>query len=244
LNNNTGYTVNGIGGFAGGYELANGLLYGFAGGVANPSPTPPMQLGQFGINAAQGSGQSIEGTGVAADPALGRVFFLGETLAGSANPVLLSYDASKYVLLNMQQFTGATLGIDLVRWGRDGLAWHTSNNGAFGNSGPGTGQVFLMRGPFVLPQWDTVNPTPALVSASPSSATAGSGNLTLAVSGANFVPGAVLTWNGIECTTTFVDASHLTAAIPASDVSAAGTATLAVNNPGSSNSSLISFTVN
>ena len=245
LNDNTGYTLNGIGGFAGAYALAsNGLAYGFGGGVFNPVPTPPVQLGGFQVNAAQGSGQSIEGSGVAPDPALGRAFYLGETLAGSANPVLLSYDINKYVLLDMNQFTGAAQGMDLTRWGRDGLAWHTANGGAFGNSTPGSGQVFIVRGPFVLPQWARVNPTPSLASVSPSSVNAGSGNLTITVTGSNFVPGAVLAWNGAERATTFVDSSHLTVAIPASDVSATGTATLVVNNPGASNSSSISFTVN
>src|SRR6202030_525633 len=100
-----------------------------------------------------------------------------------------------------------------------GLAWHSSNNGAFGNSTPGSGQIFLMRGPFVLPEWGTINPAPGLLSVSPSSATAGSGNLSVTVTGSNFVPGAVLTWNGAERTTSFVDSSHLTVAIPASDIS-------------------------
>jgi trimeric autotransporter adhesin len=245
LNDNTGYTLNGIGGFAGAFKLVNGLIYGFAGGVADPAPTPPVQLGQFTVNSAQGAGQSIQGAGVAPDPTIGRVFFLGETLAGSANPVLMSFDSNKYVLLDIQQFTGSIQGVDLLRWGRDGLAWHTSNNGAFGNSTPGSGQVFLMRSPFVLPQWGAVNPTPGLVSASPSSAAAGSGNLTLTITGSNFVPGAVLLWNGAERTTTFVDSSRLTTAIPASDLAKSGTtATLMVNNPGSSNSGSISFTIN
>jgi hypothetical protein len=66
----------------------------------------------------------------------------------------------------------------------------------------------------------------------------------LTVSGSAFVPGAVLTWNGAERTTSFVDASQLTIAIPASDPSHAGAATLVVNNPGSSNSSSISLTIN
>lgn len=101
-----------------------------------------------------------------------------------------------------------------------------------------------MRGPFVLPQWASLNPTPSLASVSPSSTTVGSGNLTITVTGSNFVPGAVLLWNGAERTTTFVDSSHLIVAIPASDVGATGTATLVVNNPGSSNSTSISFTVN
>ena len=245
LNNNTGYTVEGIGGgFVAGYELLNGLIYGIGGGVADPTTTPPTQLGQFQISSAEGSEQSIDGTGVAPSPSYGLVFLLGETLAGTANPVLLSYDSNRYVLLGMQQINGAAEGQDLVRWGRDGLAWHSSNSGAFGNSTPGAGQLFLMRGPFVLPQWSTVNPTPGLVSASPASTSAGSGNLILTITGSGFVPGAVVEWNGAERTTTFVNSSQLTAAIPASDVSQAGTATLVVNNPGSSDSSPISFTIN
>ena len=77
-----------------------------------------------------------------------------------------------------------------------------------------------------------------------SSTTAGGANFTLTIAGSNFVPGAVLVWNGAERTTTFVDASHLAAAIPAADVSKSGSATLAVNNPGASNSNTISFAIN
>jgi uncharacterized repeat protein (TIGR01451 family) len=244
LNNNTGYTIDGMGGFNGAYELLDGIVYGFGGGVASVTTTPPTQSGQFEITSAQGSGQSIEGSGVSANPSYGRVFYLGETLAGSANPVLLSYDSNRYVLLGMQQFTGAAEGEDLLRWGRDGLAWHSSPSGAFGNSSPGSGQLFLMRGPFILPEWSTVNAAPGLSSPSPASASAGSGNFILTVTGSGFVPGAVLEWNGAERTTNFVDSSHLTVAIPAADVSQAGTATLVVNNPGSNNSNSITFSIN
>jgi len=61
--------------------------------------------------------------------------------------------------------------------------------------------------------------------------------------GSGFVPGAALIWNGAEHTTIFVDSSHLTVAIPASDVSHAGTTSLAVNNPGSNSSSSILLTI-
>lgn len=244
LNNDTGYTLNGIGGFGGGYQLLDNLVYGFGGGVNSLSTLPPTPLGQYEISSAQGQGQTIEGSGVCATPSYGRIFFLGETLAGSANPLLLSYDINRYVLLGMQQFTGAAQGEDLVQWGRDGLAWHSSNGGAFGNSTPGAGQLFLMRGPFVLPQWSTSNAAPSLASVSPSSTSAGSGNMILTVTGSGFVPGAVLQWNGADRTTTFVSSTQLTVAIPASDVSQAGTATLTVNNPGSGNSSSVTFMTN
>jgi hypothetical protein len=114
---NAGFTVNGMGGFAGSFRLANGIVYGFAGGVADPTTTPPTQLGQFYVSSALGSSQTIQGSGVAPDPASGRVFLLGETLAGSANPVLLSYDSTRYVLLGLQQLTGFPQGVDLLRWG-------------------------------------------------------------------------------------------------------------------------------
>ena len=158
--------------------------------------------------------------------------------------MLLSFDSSRYVLLALEQFTGAAQGADLLRWGRDGLAWHSSSAGAFGNSTPGSGQIFLVQAPFVLPEWSTVNPTPGLASVSPSSVTAGSGNLNITVTGSKFVPGAVLLWNGAERTTTFVDSSHLTIAIPASDISHSGSATLVVNNPSAPNSGAITFTIN
>jgi len=238
----TGFTINGIGGFNGAFKLANGLVYGFSGGVSDPTTTPPTQLGQFPVSTLFGFGQTLEGSGVAPDPADGRVFILGETLAGSANPVLASYDSTRYVPLNMQTFTGLPSGDDLIRWGRDGLAWHTTLGFPFGGT-TGSGKIVLMRGPFVLPAWNTVNATPGLTSATPSSVTAGSGNVVLAITGSGFVPGAVVMWNGAERTTTFVDSADLTVAIPASDVSQSGAASLTVNNPGSAESNSISFAI-
>jgi hypothetical protein len=225
------------------FELVGNRIYGSTGGVADPTTAIPMQLGVFQVQAAAGTGQDVQGVGVAADPAAGRVFFLGETLAGTANPVLLAYDSNTYELLQLQQFTGYSQGADLVRWGRDGLAWHTANSGAFGNPTAGAGEVIIMRGPFVLPQWNSSNPTAALTAISPNSANHGSANLTLTVTGSNFVPGAVVLWNGNERTTTFIDASDLRVAIPASDLAQAGTVTVVVNNPGSTNSGSVSFTI-
>src|SRR4030095_11897648 len=44
--------------------------------------------------------------------------------------------------------------------------------------------------------------------------------------------------------TTFVNGTQLTAAIPASDISAAGTAQVTVANPGGSTSNALTFTIN
>ena len=87
-------------------------------------------------------------------------------------------------------------------------------------------------------------PAPTLSSLSPSSATAGGGGFTLTVNGSNFVSGATVRWNGTSRTTTFVSATQLTAAIPATDIAAAGTALVTVLNPDGAVSNALTFTTN
>lgn len=89
------------------------------------------------------------------------------------------------------------------------------------------------------------NPTPAISSLSPTSATAGGAAFTLTVNGSSFVSGAAVRWNGSNRTTSFVGATQLTAQIPASDIASAGTASVTVFNPspGGGTSNAISFTV-
>ncbi|MGH9838638.1 MAG: beta strand repeat-containing protein [Blastocatellia bacterium] len=77
-----------------------------------------------------------------------------------------------------------------------------------------------------------VNPAPALTSLNPSSASVGGQAFTLAVNGTNFVPGAMIQWNGANRVTTFVSSTQLTTQVPSSDLNTAGTATIRVVNPG------------
>ncbi len=90
------------------------------------------------------------------------------------------------------------------------------------------------------------NPVPAIASMSPSSAQAGGAGFTLTVNGTNFINGSTVQWNGSARTTSFVSATQLTAAIPASDIATAGTANVTVNNPapGGGTSSSATFTIN
>ena len=83
---------------------------------------------------------------------------------------------------------------------------------------------------------------PTLTALSPSSAPAGGPGFTLTVTGANFVSGATVRWNGSNRTTTFGSASQLTAAIPAADIAVAGTAQVTVVNPDTSLSNALPFT--
>jgi hypothetical protein len=85
-------------------------------------------------------------------------------------------------------------------------------------------------------------PVPALTSLSPSSTTAGNPGFTLTVDGTGFDSTSRVRWNGVERVTTLVSATRLTAAILASDVSAAGTAQVTVAN-GQTVSGALAFTV-
>ena len=90
------------------------------------------------------------------------------------------------------------------------------------------------------------NPVPTTTGLSPASATAGGTGLTLTVNGSGFVTGSVVQWNGKDRTTTYVSPVQLTAAIPASDITTAGTASVTVFNPtpGGGTSNAQTFTIN
>jgi YVTN family beta-propeller protein len=90
------------------------------------------------------------------------------------------------------------------------------------------------------------DPVPTLISLSQTSATAGGPAFTLTLTGTNFVSGTIVEWNGVALVTTFVDATHVTAAVPASDIAGGGTAMVTVFNPtpGGGTSTSITFTIN
>jgi trimeric autotransporter adhesin len=158
------------------------------------------------------------------DDSLGLSFYLTH----STNQY--SPDADSITAFNVQTFMPATVlplpfdsiegsngftGVDLVRWGQDGLAVLSSS-----------GNVYLIRGAAVVPQLLNNNTAAVITASSLSSATHGSGNIILTLTGSNFVPGVAVLWNGNYRTTTIVDATHLTVAIPAADFSQAGTANI------------------
>src|ERR1700733_1544454 len=66
----------------------------------------------------------------------------------------------------------------------------------------------------------------------PTAVSPGSPSLTLKVNGTGFVPGAIINFNRAPIPTTFVDAEHLPATVPAAAVVNAGTATVTAVNPG------------
>jgi uncharacterized repeat protein (TIGR01451 family) len=89
------------------------------------------------------------------------------------------------------------------------------------------------------------NLVPVLGSISPSGATAGGPAATLTVNGGNFVSSSTVNWNGAARATMFVSPAQLTATIPATDIAAAGMASVTVVNPapGGGTSAAAAFTI-
>ena len=81
-------------------------------------------------------------------------------------------------------------------------------------------------------QFVVTNPIPTLVSASPSGATTGGPDLTILLTGTNFVPGSIASWNGTTILpSTFETSTTLQITVPASLIATAGTGVITVTNP-------------
>jgi hypothetical protein len=244
------YTLNSFSAF----KLSGGIAFADAGGVANPSSDPPQSMGVFLPIIPITSAYSYYGTNgqlVVPDTSLSRIFFAAYPTTSTPSPFgtlpmgLVAYDEATYLPSATLPLTAISSTVpsgtsgpsvtytDLLRWGQDGLALLTS-----------AGQIAILRGPFVVPQLLNQNPAATLSGPSPSAITHGSGNIVLTITGSGFIPGAAVNWNGAYRTTTFVDAGHLTVAIPASDLAAAGSATITVANPGAVASAPLTFTIN
>ncbi|TAK36653.1 MAG: hypothetical protein EPO21_01945 [Chloroflexota bacterium] len=93
-----------------------------------------------------------------------------------------------------------------------------------------------------------VNPVPTLMGISPMSAktaTPGDPAITLAVTGTGFVSSSVVKWLNIPLATTYIDSTHLTAMLPASNITSWGTGQITVVNPapGGGTSNMLPFYV-
>jgi hypothetical protein len=223
----------------GAFQLRGKLGFAIQGGVADVTTSPATQVGYYPPLVQYSGSQQV-----APDPSLGQVFFLSSTSSADTSyggpDGIVAYNQGTFLPnetlpLNMATIEGNTsyTGVDLVRWGQDGLAALTSG-----------GHIYLMRGPFVVPQLLNQNSAASLASASASTITHGAANTMLTLTGANFVPGVAVTWNGSYRTTTIVDATHVTVAIPAADLASAGSGSLVATNPGASASNALTVTIN
>ncbi|HLV78989.1 MAG TPA: choice-of-anchor tandem repeat GloVer-containing protein [Chthonomonadaceae bacterium] len=114
-------------------------------------------------------------------------------------------------------------------WGSDGSLYGTSYDG--GSSGEGT--VYKLAFASV----------PVLKSISPASMNAGGPAFTLIVKGSGFANSSVVNWNGSPLTTTYVSATELKAAVPASLIASPGATHVTVVTSGSGASSAKTFSI-
>ncbi len=90
------------------------------------------------------------------------------------------------------------------------------------------------------------NPAPTLASIAPSVVTVNAAQFTMTVTGTNFVNGSVVKWGAQNLTTTYVSPTQLTAIIPGSLLTAAGTVNVTVFTPapGGGTTSAQTFSIN
>ena len=91
---------------------------------------------------------------------------------------------------------------------------------------------------------------PVITSLSPSSVIAGASTFSLTIIGSNFqssggifTSGPTVQWNGSPLVTTFVNGAQVTATVPGSLITSAGTANITVQNPGGAVSNSVPFTI-
>jgi hypothetical protein len=89
----------------------------------------------------------------------------------------------------------------------------------------------------------TAQPAPTISSLNPSSANAGSAPFTLTINGTNFTSIATAKWGSTALTTTYISASQMTAAIPASLIASVGTPSVTVTTTGGTSAGS-TFTIN
>jgi hypothetical protein len=77
-----------------------------------------------------------------------------------------------------------------------------------------------------------LDPAPAVSALSPSAVAAGGSGFSVTVDGSGFVASTVILWNGTAIPTSFVSASRISGAVPASFLAFPGTASVVTVNPG------------
>jgi alpha-tubulin suppressor-like RCC1 family protein len=85
---------------------------------------------------------------------------------------------------------------------------------------------------------------PSLMSLSPGNALAGGPAFTLSVTGLHFERTSVVNFDGVSEPTTFIDSTHLTAAIPSGAIALPKTVDVTVTNSGNATSAPLNFTIN
>ena len=152
----------------------------------------------------------------------------------NSSVVLWNGSPRQTVFIDDTQLTAQITAADVVNVGTAGVTVFTPAPGG----GTSSALTFTIT---AVP-----NPVPALVSLNPNAATEEDEAFTLTVTGANFVAGSSIYWNGSPRPTIFIDGTQLAAQISREDVANSGSASVTVFNPapGGGQSSPLVFTIN
>jgi hypothetical protein len=201
------------------------------------------------VNPAPGGGASsaLAFTIIASNP-VPAIATLSPTSAAAGSPAFtLTLNGSSFVPASAVKWNGAALATNYVSASQLTALVPASDLTTAGtasvtvvNPAPGGGTSSALAFTIIA-----TNPVPAIATLSPTSAAAGSPAFTLTVNGSSFVPASAVDWNGAALTTNYVSAAQLTALVPASDLTTAGTASVTVVNPapGGGASSALAFTI-
>jgi uncharacterized protein (TIGR03437 family) len=181
-------------------------------------------------------------------PALAAISPTSATAGGPAFTLTVTATAFSFVSSSVVQWNGSARTTTYVD-----ISHLTANITAADIAAAGSVQVTVFTpapgGGTSLPLTFTItggnNPVPGISFLSPSTASAGGGIFTLTVNGSGFVSGSIVRWNGTTRSTTYVNATQLTAVIAASDIANAGTGLVSVFNPtpGGGTSSVVGFVI-
>jgi hypothetical protein len=229
-----GATVN-FGSIAEPTEFENsGFLIGIvqAADVANPG-TPLVTVTNPGGAPSNGITFTITGTGSGNPlPSISALAPTGST-AGSAG-FTLTVTGANFISTSMVNFAGApkaTTFVNATTLMASILASDIATAGmpavSVTNPTPGGGTSNSIS--FSVSA--ASNPAPTISSLVPSATTAGGAAFSLIVNGTNLISTSVVNFNGSPRATTFNSGGQVTAAITAADISTAGTASITVTNP-------------
>jgi hypothetical protein len=159
------------------YKLNGGLLFAQGGGVATATVIPATQVGVFeGMPSITDYAVGVKDFDP--DTSLGLSFYLTDVSPNQYSAIFDSittfsnetFAPVSTLSLPFETFEGNAgfTGVDVFRWGQDGLAILSSG-----------GNVYLVRGGAIVPELLSVNSAAILTSSSSSSITHGSGNTLL-----------------------------------------------------------------
>jgi 6-phosphogluconolactonase len=225
---------------------------------------PPGNVSAYSVNAGSGALTAIPGSpfptaglgpsGAAVDPT-GKFLYVSNVSSGNVSAYTINARSGALTAVpGSPFFSGSWPGAVAVD--PSGKFLYVANNysntiSAYTiNTGSGAltsvpGSPFAAgKGPVAIAiRSQPITPSVAISAIAPSSATAGGPVFTLTVTGAGFLIGATVQWNGSPLSTTFVNGTQLNAAVPASLIAAAGSASVTVA-AGATVSKAISFTIN